>query len=359
LKIIDRAARDACRRQFFQPVGGGPRAQFRADNGVDLGLRRVASGLPVVFGFAQGGKVDAVEESLRAGIADACHDDVAIRSRVAVVRYVDEVAVAYAGGHDAGHQVLGGNVVQQRDLRVQHRHIHMLAAHGALALGDGGQHADGAEQAATQVAYRYAAAGGALLGCARDGHAASHRLHHLVERGTLRIGPGAAEPGHRAGDDARVDRAQRCVIDAETLGDAHTEIVENHVGAAYQVFEHGQARFAFQVDAYAVLVPVQRQVVRAHAVAGIVGIAFQQPARAFPMAGRLDLDGTRAQVGKQHGAVGAGQHVGQVQYGDVFKRQIDLLRVAWRVDAWSKQGSCQFTALFKILIWRNFFWLWS
>jgi hypothetical protein len=130
---------------------------------------------------------------------------------------------------------------------------------------------------------------------------------------------GLAEAGHRAGDDARIDEGERGVVDAQPLGDADAEVVEHHIGLAHQVQEHRLAGRRLEVDAHALLVAVEREVVGPHAVAGVVRVVFQQAPGAFAAGRRFDLDGARAEVGQQHGAVGTGQHVRQVQDGDVFE----------------------------------------
>ncbi|SQH16765.1 Uncharacterised protein [Bordetella parapertussis] len=320
-KIVDRAARNARRAQPLQPVRRRPGLQRRADDGVDPRLGREARRLLAVGGIAQFGQVDALDEALEEGVADAGDDDVPIGGGIGVVRHVHEVAVADARRHLSRHEVHGRHVVEHRDLRVQHRDIHMLSAPGALALGQHRQHAHGAEQAAAQVADGDAAAHRSRLGRSGNGHAAAHALDHLVERGTLRLRSGLPEAGHRTGDDARVDPRQRRMIDAQALRHAHAEVVEHHVGLAHQVQEDRLAGLALEVHADALLVAVQRQVVGAHAVARIIGIVLEQAAGALAGAGRLHLDGARAQVGKQHRAVGAGKHVGQVQHGNVLQRQ--------------------------------------
>ncbi|MCY1228154.1 hypothetical protein D9M72_404520 [compost metagenome] len=307
-------------------MGRGLLAHRFADHRIDLGLGREAHRLLAVFGLAQRGQVDELDEAIEERIADAGNDHVAVGRRVAVVRHMHEVAVADAFGHMARQQVHRRHVVEQRDLRVEHRDIDMLALAGLVAFHQRGQHAHRAEHAAAEVADRDAAARGARLGRAGDRHAAAHRLHHLVEGRALRVRAGLAEAGDRAGDDARVHRGKRGVVDAQPLGDADAEVVEHHVGLAHEIEKHRLAGRRLEVDAHALLVAVEREVVRAHAVARIVRVVLQQAARAFTAAGRLDLDGARAEVGQQHGAVGAGQHVRQVQHGDVFECHVQCLR---------------------------------
>lgn len=142
----------------------------------------------------------------------------------------------------------------------------------------------------------------------------------------MRFGTALAEAGDRAGDDAPVHQRKGFVVDAQPRRHADAEVVEHHVGAPHEVEEHGLASRALEVDADALLVAVEREVVGAHAVAGIVGVVFEQSARALPGAGRFDLDGACPEVGQKHGAVGTREHVGQVQHGDVFECQGSCLR---------------------------------
>lgn len=88
---------------------------------------------------------------------------------------------------------------------------------------------------------------------------------------------------------------------------------------AHQVQKNGATGFTLEVYADTAFVAVEREVVSAHAVAGVLGVVLQQSARAFTGAGRFHLDGARSQVGQQHGAVRPREHVGKVQDGDVFK----------------------------------------
>ena len=236
--------------------------------------------------------------------------------REGVVRHVDEVRVADPARNVARHQVHRRHVGEERDLGVEHRHVDMLAEAGDMARLERGEHAHRAEDAAAEVADRNAAAHRRVVGPAGDAHAAAHALHDLVERRPLRVGAGLAEAGDRAGDDPGIDRRKRRVVDLEALRHAGAEVVEHHVGLAHQVVEDRPPRLLLEVDADALLAAVERHEVRAHAVARIVGMAGKQFARAFALAGRLDLDRSRAQIGECHRPVRTRQHVGQVEDGD-------------------------------------------
>ena len=68
---------------------------------------------------------------------------------------------------------------------------------------------------AGQVGDRDADAHRAAAGLARDGHQPAHALRDLVEARTLAVGPVLAEARDAGVDEARVDLAQRRVVDAE------------------------------------------------------------------------------------------------------------------------------------------------
>jgi hypothetical protein len=112
------------------------------------------------------------------------------------------------------------------------------------------------------------------------------------------------------------------VVDLELAGDPGAEVLDHDVGVAHEIVEHLEAGFALQVQRHALLVAVERDEVGPLAVEGIARIRGQEFARALA-AQRLDLDRLGPEVGEDHGAVGAGEHVRQVE------------------DAHTTQGFCQ------------------
>ena len=58
-----------------------------------------------------------------------------------------------------------------------------------------------------------------VAGLAGDRHQPAHALGDLVEAGPLGVGPVLAEAGDRAVDQARIDRRQALVVDAEAVLD--------------------------------------------------------------------------------------------------------------------------------------------
>ncbi len=76
----------------------------------------------------------------------------------------------------------------------------------------------------------------------------------------------------------------------------------------------------FEIECHAFLVAAEREEIGAHAFAGIIVGMFQQAPRALPFSGRLDLDGARAHIGEQHGAIRARQHMREIENDEAFKR---------------------------------------
>src|SRR2546421_255156 len=76
-----------------------------------------------------------------------------------------------------------------------------------------------------------------LAGQAGDGHQAAQPLRDLVVAGTVTVRTALAEARDARVDDARVDRAERLVVDAEPVLDVGTEVLDHHVGLGGQLLE--------------------------------------------------------------------------------------------------------------------------
>jgi hypothetical protein len=135
-------------------------------------------------------------------------------------------------------------------------------------------------------------------------HATPRGLGHLIKSRTIRLGTIRTESGYRAGNDARIDVCQCCVINLEPFGNACTEITDDDIGLADQIIENFQSLRGFQVNGDTALVAVQGDVIGTEAVQGVFGIVGQQLARTLTL-GWLDLDGFRTQVSQDHGTIRA------------------------------------------------------
>ena len=134
------------------------------------------------------------------------------------------------------------------------------------------------------------------------------------------VWPGAPEPGHRAGDDARVDRLEARVVDAEAGRHARPEAVDDHVGALDERAEDALAVLVTEVDGGAALVAPDRVVgQRARPRLGL-GRAAADVEACDGARRHLDHEHVGAEVGEKHGGVLAGRGAGEVEDANALER---------------------------------------
>src|SRR4030095_12329358 len=95
-------------------------------------------------------------------------------------------------------------------------------------------------------------------------HDAGHRLELAVEGRGRSLGPGTAEPGDGAVDEARVEGRQRLVAEAEAVHDAAAEVLPHHVGTDHEARDDLDRLRTAQVEGEAALVAVHGQEGRGH-----------------------------------------------------------------------------------------------
>ena len=220
-----------------------------------------------------------------------------------------------------GHFMLDGPArgleVEQRDHRVEQRHLDPLALARFLAFEQRGHDAQRAVEACRRIRHRTAGAHRAAARLAGDRHQPAHALGHLVETRALGIGAALAEAGNAGEDDLLVDLFQRLVIDAETVLDVGPVVLGDDVGFFDELHENLQAVRILQVQREAALVAVQVLEVGAGALAA--------PAVGEIESGRrLDLDDVGAPVGELAHCGGTGTHAGQVDYTEARQRAAAL-----------------------------------
>jgi hypothetical protein len=66
------------------------------------------------------------------------------------------------------------------------------------------------------------------------------------------------ETGHGRVDEARIDRSQRFITQAQTFQGAGAEILHQHIGAANQFQENATIRFVLEIQGDALLAAVER-----------------------------------------------------------------------------------------------------
>ena len=141
------------------------------------------------------------------------------------------VRVAHAARRLVRDEVVGSQVGQHGDLRVEQCHVDDLALAGGVAVaqrredGDRGIHAG--EEVGDGDAHLLWAAAGQVVPLAGHAHQAAHALHGVVVAGAFSVRAGLAEAGDGAVDQARPAGAQRGGVQAvarhvaDQIGRAH------------------------------------------------------------------------------------------------------------------------------------------
>ncbi len=117
------------------------------------------------------------------------------------------------------------------------------------------------------------------------------------------IGPVLAVAGDRAVDEARIDGAERLVVDPEARRRPGARALEHHVRLARQAMEDGAPLGRLQVERQAPLVPPEERDAHAHGIGGGV-----------------DGEHVHPQVRQQHGAERPRQLPRQIQHPEPRKR---------------------------------------
>jgi hypothetical protein len=184
--------------------------------------------------------------------------------------------------------------------------VHPLPLARGLALDDRDEDALREEDPGAQVGDRNAHAHRTLARNAGDGHEAAHPLGDLIDAGPVPIRPVLPEAGDAAVDQARIDRAQALVVDAESALHVGAVVLHDDVGVLRQPLEDGHPVGLAEVQRDALLVAVQvleiePVTIAAHTVAGAA-------------AGHLDLDRRGAPIDELPHAGRAGPRPGQVEH---------------------------------------------
>src|SRR5258708_6463867 len=199
----------------------------------------------------------------------------------------------------AGDQPAHGLKIQHGDLALKQRSLHPLSLAGLLALEQSDEDADGTEQSGRQIGDRDADTHRSLTRQAGDRHQSAHPLRDLVDAWPLAVRSVLAKAGNTAIDDARIDRPQHLVVDAETMLDVRPVVLDHDIGGFGKAMENRLALRLLQVECDAALVAVQvlevETMARAAEILRFVGIRR-----------RLDLDDVGTPIGQMAHASGAG-----------------------------------------------------
>src|SRR6185312_10595911 len=212
------------------------------------------------------------------------------------------MVVAGLPRHLPVHQPARRLEVEHENLSCQQRRLHPLTLARTLALDQREENALRRENTSAQIGDGNARAHRALTGQARHRHDAAHALRDLVEARPLAIGPVLAEARNAGIDEARIDRAQRLVIDAEPVLHVGPVVLDHDVGLCHQLLEDGDALLRFEVERDGALVAVEILEIRRVACSALQRV----------LADRLDLDDVGAPIGELPHAGRPGPHAGKI-----------------------------------------------
>ncbi len=133
------------------------------------------------------------------------------------------------------------------------------------------------------------------------------RLADIVVGGTTGIGTVGAEAGDEAEDEARIEAAQRRLVDAQAFLHAGPHVDHQRVGPRDQRMQELEATRRGVVEREAALVAVVRLKVRARQPAG-------EPAERIAALRALDLDDVGAELGEQHRGIGRGDECAEIEH---------------------------------------------
>ena len=210
--------------------------------------------------------------------------------------------------------------------RIDHAHVHELSLAGLVSPEDRRDDAERAGDRRHDVADTGADLHRRVLVGSGDGHDAAHGLTDDVVRREVCVGAPAgadvAEAADRGVDQLRIASVQRLVAEAEAVHDTAAIVLDHRIGIVAELQDQLTACRRLQVDADRLLVAVHRGKVTAERLELVVGVIGPDDARVIAVK-RLDLDHLRALVGQQHGAVGAGQHLREVDDPHPIERAQD------------------------------------
>ncbi len=176
----------------------------------------------------------------------------------------------------------------------------LAAAGGTGRVQRGEDPGDEVEGAARVVAEQVGGRDGRALGRARHGEGPGEGEVADVVSGTGRQRPLLPPAGHPAVDQPRIAGETRLGADAETLGDAGPEALDQHVGPAGQAEDEPGGVRGLEVDQDGALVAVDD-----------VRRGFQAGARS---ARPVHPDHVGAEVPQEHGGEGAGTDAAQLDH---------------------------------------------
>ncbi len=190
---------------------------------------------------------------------------------------------------------------------VEHGAVHKLALACALPHIEGQHDAIGRDLARIDISQAIDGPGGGLVGKPDQVHDSTHGLGNDVKSRPSAIRPAIALQPTKARDggidQAWIDLAQLLIAQAQLVHGAGAQVLDNHVGYAYQIFEDPAPCLMPQVQGQALLVAVIADKTARRPPSLAVGGEGWDRAPGIAPARPLDLDHFGARISKEHGAV--------------------------------------------------------
>ena len=193
---------------------------------------------------------------------------------------------------------------------VEHGAIDEVATPGARAAEERHEHRRQACQPGGKVATGNAGDDGHAIAAIIDRKEPGHRLYGQIVRGMMRERARLAKGADGAIDDAGIARGDHFIAEAEALHHAGAKPFHQDIGRVDQRPECVAARVRLQVEATAILAPIE-----AAKPDRLVALKGRLVARRVA-AGRFDLDHFSSLIRHHHGQHGAGQEQRQVDDPD-------------------------------------------
>ena len=198
----------------------------------------------------------------------------------------------------------------------EQRGVDHAAFAGAVALLQRGENADGRPHAGRGVVDCRRAERRRILRTAGQRHHRAKSLRQRIKAGRIAHRSLVAERPDRAIDQPRIDRSHHVGTDADLLDNAGPEILDHHIGIAYQKLQPLDIGLGFDVDGDRPLVAIggvehQR---------GIVDEGRSPHPRIVAAIGLLDLDHVGAHVGEDGAGQRACERLAHLDHLDACKR---------------------------------------
>ena len=140
------------------------------------------------------------------------------------------------------------------------------------------------------------------------------RLDDGIVHGLVGIGPCLAPTAHRNVHDVRLHRLEIVVVQAQPRHHARAEVLHENVRLLGEIQDHLPPRRRLRIHGNGALVAVV-----VHEGGGEVALAVTRPPRMIAAQRRFHLHHVRALIGEDHGAVGAGDHGGEIHHADAVE----------------------------------------